>query len=428
MNWEVKYFPEYWYGKKLAYPHVPKESGKFAKSMVVGNLVFVSGCTGKDTTTDIPIAEKFEDQMIMALNKVRMAMEEAGSSMDNIVKTVMLVKHLGDYPKMRKTEVEYYLRHAPYLVENPPASTFIAPASLAKPGYLIEIDVIGVINRTAPDWNVKYYAEYWGGKKLAYPQVPKEHPKFARTEVVGNLVIISGCEALNHDTLKVETDDLKEQTRIVLEKLRVGMEETGGSMDNLIKTYVLLKEIKDYPLYREVEQEFFKKHAPGLAKNPPASTVMNVASLARPEFLVEVEAFGVIDKKAPGWAAKYYPGSKEASRSASAGNLLFLSGCDGTNPKTGKMETRVIEQQINIAFDKVKVGLEGAGSSMEKVVKTFMLLKRLEDYPKMRKAEVEYYQEHAPHLVANPPVSTFMQLSSMTNPEALFEIDITAVL
>jgi len=62
------------------------------------------------------------------------------------------------------------------------------------------------------------------------------------------------------------------------------------------------------------------------------------------------------------------------------------------------------------------------------VVKTFMLLKRLEDYPKMRKAEVEYYQKHAPHLVDSPPVSTFMQLISMTNPEALFEIDVTAVL
>jgi 2-iminobutanoate/2-iminopropanoate deaminase len=428
MNWEVKYYPEYWYGKKLAYPHVPKESGKFARSMVVGNLLFVSGCTGKDTVIDRPIAEKFEDQMIMALDKVRTAMEEAGSSMENIVKTVMLVKNLDDYPKMRQTEVEYYLRHAPYLVENPPASTFIAPASLAKPGYLIEIDVMGVLQRKAHDWNVKYYAEYWGGKKLAYPHVPKEHPKFARTEVVGNLVIISGCEALNHDTVKVETDDFREQTRIVLEKLRVGMAETGGSMDNLLKTYVLLKEMKDYPLYREVEQEFFKKHAPGLAKNPPASTVMNVSSLARPEFLVEVEAFGVIDKEAPGWATQYYQGNKEASSGVSAGNLLFLSGCDGTNPKTGKMETRVIEEQINIALDKVKKGLEGTGSSMEKVVKTFMLLKRLEDYPKMRKAEVEYYQQHAPHLVANPPVSTFMQLPRMVNPEALFEIDVTAVL
>jgi enamine deaminase RidA (YjgF/YER057c/UK114 family) len=46
----------------------------------------------------------------------------------------------------------------------------------------------------------------------------------------------------------------------------------------------------------------------------------------------------------------------------------------------------------------------------------------------MRKAEVEYYQQHAPHLVANPPVSTFMQLPRMANPEALFEIDVTAVL
>ncbi len=428
MNWEVRHYPEYWYGKKLAYPHVPKESGKFARSMAVGNLLFVSGCTGKDTITDRTIAEKFEDQMILALDKVKTAMEEAGSTMENIVKTVMLVKNLGDYPKMRKTEVEYYLKHAPYLVENPPASTFIAPASLAKPEYLIEVDVMGVINRKAPDWNVKYYAEYWGGKKLAYPQVPKEHPKFARTEVVGNLVIISGCEALNHDTVKVETDDFKEQTRIVLEKLKVGMAETGGSMDNLIKTYVLLKEMKDYPQYREVEQQFFKKHAPGLAKNPPASTVMGISSLARPEFLVEVEAFGVIDRKAPGWVTKYYPGSKEVSSCVSAGNLLFLSGCDGTNPNTGRMETRVIDQQINIALDKVKAGLEGAGSSMEKVVKTFMLLKRLEDYPKMRKAEVEYYQRHAPHLVANPPASTFMQLSSMANPEALFEIDVTAVL
>ena len=428
MDWGVRYFPEYWDGKKLAYPHVPKESPKFARSMVVGNLIFVSGCTGQDTITGKPTADKFEDQMIMGLTKVKMAMEEAGSSMENVVKTVMLVKRLEDYPKMRRTEVEFYQKHAPYLVENPPASTFIAPASLAKPEFLVEVDVIGVINRNAPEWGVKHYAEYWGGKKLAFPHVPKEHPKFARTEVVGNLVIVSGCEALNHDTLKVETNDFKEQTMICLEKVRAGMSETGGSIDNVVKTYVLLKDIKNYPLYREVEREFFKEHAPELVKNPPASTVINVSSLALPEFLVEVEAFGVIDKRAAGWTTRYSPGSKEASSGASAGNLLFLSGCDGSNPKTGKMETNILEQQVIIALDKVKASLERAGSSMEKMVKTFMLLKRLEDYPKMRRAEVEYYQKHAPHLVDYPPVSTFMQLSSLTNPSGLFEIDVTAVL
>jgi 2-iminobutanoate/2-iminopropanoate deaminase len=428
MTWDVKYHAEYWDGKRLAYPHVPKESPKFARSTVVGNLVFVSGCTGQDTITGKPTAEKFEDEMTMALTKVKMAMEEAGSSMENVVKTVMLVKRLEDYSRMRRTEVEFYERHAPHLVENPPASTFIAPASLAKPEFLVEVDVIGVIRSDAPGWTVKYFPEFWGGRKLAYPHVPKEHPKFARTETAGNLVIVSGCEALDHDTMKVETSDFREQAKICLQKINAGMIETGGSMNNLLKTYVLLKNIKDYPFYREVEREFFKTYAPELVENPPASTVINVSSLARPEFLVEIEAFGVIDKKAAGWDAKYFPGNKEASDSASAGNLLFLSGCDGVNPGTGKMETGSIERQVIVALDKVKAAMERAGSSMERMVKTFMLLKHLEDYPKMRKAEVEYYQQHAPYLVDHPPVSTFMQLSNLANPGALFEIDVTALL
>ena len=427
MNWEVKYYPEYWDGKKLAYPHVPKESPKFARSIVVGNLIFVSGCTGQDTLSGGPTSDKFEDQMTMALDKVRMAMEEAGSSMGNIVKTILLIKNRDDYPKMRKTEVEYYTAHAPNLVDDPPASSFIVPASLAKPEFLVEIDVIGVMDRQDPEWNVQHYAEYWGGNKLAYPHVPKEHPKFARTQVVGNLVIASGCESLNHDTVKVETHDFKEQTIICLEKMKIGMEETNGSLNNLVKTYVLLKNIDDYPLYREVEQAFFKEHAPDLAQNPPACTVINVSSLALPEFLVEVEAFGVIDKEKTDWTAKYNPGSREAAGSASAGNLLFLSGCDGSDPQTQKMVSDSIEGQISSALAKVKIALEDAGSSMEKIVKTFMLLKNLADYPKMRKAEVEFYEKHAPHLVENPPVSTFMQLNAMTNPGALFEVDVTAV-
>jgi 2-iminobutanoate/2-iminopropanoate deaminase len=138
----VKHYAEYWGGKKLAYPHVAREAGKFSRSVVVGNLVFVSGCQGMNTETDV-----FEEQMVIALDKVRMAMEEAGSSMNNIVRTLMLLKNLEDYPRMRKTELEYYQKHAPFLVDNPPASTFMQVASLARPEFLVEIDVIGVISR-----------------------------------------------------------------------------------------------------------------------------------------------------------------------------------------------------------------------------------------------------------------------------------------
>ena len=146
MDQKVTYYPEYWGGKKLVYPFVPAESPKFSRSVVVDNLIFVSGCQGQNDETVKVETNVFEEQMVIVLDKVRKAMEEAGSSMNNIVKTLMLLKNLEDYPRMRKTELEYYQKHAPLLVEDPPASTFMQ-VNLARPEFLVEIDVIGVISR-----------------------------------------------------------------------------------------------------------------------------------------------------------------------------------------------------------------------------------------------------------------------------------------
>ena len=143
---EVKFYPAYWGGKKLAYPNVAPEAPKFANSVVAGNLIFVSGCQGQNDETVKVETDVFEEQMIVALDKVRHCMEEAGSSMNNVIKTLMLLKRLEDYPRMRKTEFEYYQKYAPMLVEDPPASTFMV-VGLAKPEFLIEIDVVGVVSR-----------------------------------------------------------------------------------------------------------------------------------------------------------------------------------------------------------------------------------------------------------------------------------------
>jgi 2-iminobutanoate/2-iminopropanoate deaminase len=146
MNQKVIYFPEYWGGKKLSYPNVSAESPKFSRSVVVGNLIFISGCQGQNDDNVKLETNVFEEQMVIALDKVKHAMEEAGSSMNNVIKTLMLLKNLDDYPRMRKTELEYYQKYATFLVENPPASTFMQ-VNLAQPGFLVEIDVIGVISR-----------------------------------------------------------------------------------------------------------------------------------------------------------------------------------------------------------------------------------------------------------------------------------------
>jgi enamine deaminase RidA (YjgF/YER057c/UK114 family) len=46
---------------------------------------------------------------------------------------------------MRATEWEYYQKHAPGLIEEPPASTFMQPASLARANMLVEVDVVACL-------------------------------------------------------------------------------------------------------------------------------------------------------------------------------------------------------------------------------------------------------------------------------------------
>jgi 2-iminobutanoate/2-iminopropanoate deaminase len=129
-----KTFPLFYAGKKQ----------QFARSVVVGDLIFVSGCSGRTLETGEVSSSNVVDQMIVALDKIKAALIEAGSSLENLVKTTIYLKHMEDYDAVRRTEREYWQKYAPHLLEEPPASTILQPVSLSKPNMLIEIEVIAV--------------------------------------------------------------------------------------------------------------------------------------------------------------------------------------------------------------------------------------------------------------------------------------------
>jgi 2-iminobutanoate/2-iminopropanoate deaminase len=132
--------------KKKTYPlYYAGQKQKFARSVVVGDLVFLSGSSGRTMETGDVSSDDVREQMIVALDKIRAALAECGSSMDHIVKTVMYLKNREDYDLMRATEQEYYQKYAPGLIEEPPASTFMQPMSLARPSMLVEIDVVACL-------------------------------------------------------------------------------------------------------------------------------------------------------------------------------------------------------------------------------------------------------------------------------------------
>ena len=413
MTWDLRY----------ASSRMPAGETTFTQGGVaVGNVVFVSGCTCGRVGTHAP--RRVEDQVDLALENARRALESMGSRMDNVVKTFFLLTRLDDYGSVRKTETEFYERYAPQLVTTPPAATLMVVPSLARPEFLVQYEVIAALDRDMPGWEVTYYPEYWAGRELAYPHVPKEHAKFARSQSIGNLLVVSGCQALDHETVKVETSDVAEQSRIVLDKIRVALEDAGGSLANLVKTNVFIKDASALTTYRDVERAFFREHAPELAADPPASSVFVMTELPRPEFLVEVEAFAVANADVPGWPVHRQAGTADAAESATAGRLVFLSACDGADEGSA---TTPIEREVATALDNVRDALARAGSAIGRIVKITLLLRDVADYPSMQSALLAYYREHAPHLVEAPPATTFTQVTVIAPGDARFQVDVVAV-
>ena len=132
--------------KKKVYPlYYAGEKQRFPRSVVVGGFVFLSGSSGRTIETGEVSSKDVTDQTKVALDKIRLALKEAGGELDHIVKMTIYLRNMSDYQSMRDAELQYYQHYCPSLVEDPPASTVVQVVSLSKPSMLVEFDAIAIL-------------------------------------------------------------------------------------------------------------------------------------------------------------------------------------------------------------------------------------------------------------------------------------------
>ena len=132
-------------------------------------------------------------------------------------------------------------------------------------------------------------------KKKVYPCfVAGKQKPYANCVVFGKTIYISGMNGRSSETGNVVSDTIEGQTWRSLEQIDFAMKQVGSSLKNLLKMTTFLKDMKNYQGYRDTERKYFLEHAPELVKEPIASTVVQVASLPREEFLIEIEAIGIL--------------------------------------------------------------------------------------------------------------------------------------
>lgn len=105
----------------------------------------------------------------------------------------------------------------------------------------------------------------------------------------GTLVFVSGLLARDKAGNIVKKGDMGAQIAQVGENLRLALESAGARLEDLVRTTTYVTDIEEFFRHVEVRQKYL---GPAL----PTSTTIEVKRLSHPDFLVEIEAFAVVDE------------------------------------------------------------------------------------------------------------------------------------
>lgn len=104
---------------------------------------------------------------------------------------------------------------------------------------------------------------------------------YSRAVRVGDLIEVSGTTAIENDEV-VAVGQPAEQTRHIFKKIESALVQLGASMSDVIRTRMYVIDISHWEEIGKVHGEFF-------SNVKPASTMVEVSKLIRPELLVEIE-------------------------------------------------------------------------------------------------------------------------------------------
>lgn len=128
-------------------------------------------------------------------------------------------------------------------------------------------------------------------KQVVSPELAPPNGHFAQATVVpasGRLVFISGMTARNKDGTVTGVGDITAQTHQVCQNLRAAVEAAGGTLDDIVRVDVYVRNMEDFAAIHEVRKQYFT----GV---PPASTMVEVSKFVNKDYLIEISAIAVID-------------------------------------------------------------------------------------------------------------------------------------
>lgn len=110
---------------------------------------------------------------------------------------------------------------------------------------------------------------------------------FSRAVRVGNFISVGGTAPIDSEGRTIGIGDPAAQTRQCIEIIRLALEEAGATLEDVVRTRMLLTRIEDWDEIAKVRAEYFKDIK-------PVDTVVEVSRFINADWLIEVEVDAVV--------------------------------------------------------------------------------------------------------------------------------------
>lgn len=105
----------------------------------------------------------------------------------------------------------------------------------------------------------------------------------------GKTIYIAGQVALDKDGKVVGAGDMKAQAEQVFKNLEAALTAAGAKFSDVVKMNTYVTDIAQVSVVREIRARYF-------GTTTPASTLVQIIALARPELMIEIEVVAAVPR------------------------------------------------------------------------------------------------------------------------------------
>ena len=111
---------------------------------------------------------------------------------------------------------------------------------------------------------------------------------YSRMVKIGNIIEVTGTVAANENGEVVGVDDAFEQTKYIILKIEDHLARAVASLKDVVRTRMFVTDISRW-------EEYGRAHGEAFSNIKPCTSMIGVAALIEPGYLIEIEATAILD-------------------------------------------------------------------------------------------------------------------------------------